>query len=102
MDYPIPANLNSLRFQHTLAHLLVRAVREGADLRNELKRYRTKGAYAEGASGGGERRGGRRGGGRQGGGAGWRGGDGGKFRAPNRRGSGAHAGAPRQGAGQSE
>ena len=40
MDYPIPANLNSLRFHHTLAHLLVRAVREGTDLRAELKRYR--------------------------------------------------------------
>ena len=39
VDYPIPANTKSLRFYHTLAHLLVRACKEGAALRDALDDY---------------------------------------------------------------
>lgn len=39
IDYPIPANTKSLRFHHTLAHMLVRAVNEGRALRSELESY---------------------------------------------------------------
>ena len=39
VDYPIPANTNSLRFYHTLAQMLVRAANEGAALRAELDAY---------------------------------------------------------------
>jgi len=40
IDYPIPANRNSLRFYHTLAHMLVRSIREGTQLRLDLEEYR--------------------------------------------------------------
>jgi len=39
VDYPIPANSKSLRFYHTLAHMLVRSINEGAALRATLERY---------------------------------------------------------------
>lgn len=38
VDYPIPANTNSLRFYHTLSHMLVRACNEGCAHRLELER----------------------------------------------------------------
>jgi|Transcript_22171 ribosomal protein S2 len=39
VDYPIPANANSVRFYHTLANLLVRALKEGEALRATLGEY---------------------------------------------------------------
>lgn len=39
VDYPIPANAKSLKFYHTVAHLVVRAVKEGEELREELGAY---------------------------------------------------------------
>ena len=43
VTYSIPANTKSLRFYHTLAYSMVRAVNEGRELRKELESYR-KGA----------------------------------------------------------
>lgn len=40
VDYPIPANANSIRFYHTLSYLLVRSIKEGAELRGDLERFR--------------------------------------------------------------
>lgn len=77
VQYPIPANTKSLRFYHTLSHLIVRAINDGKALRKELDSY----GVAEGKSekeersgqqsgqqrrgrGGGQQRGGRGGGGR--------------------------------------
>ena len=104
VDYPIPANTKSLRFYHTLAHLLVRACNEGKALRTELEPYgveevyegKSKGRQAGGPEGrsrdrggGGdegsaERRGGRpnKGDRRERGGGGGGGGGSGIFRAP--------------------
>jgi small subunit ribosomal protein S2 len=89
VDYPIPANTKSLRFYHTLSHMLVRAVNEGRSLRAELEHYGVKDVEEDaggrgkqqqrgggGNSGGGNRRGYGRGSG--GGGAGDR------FRAPDK------------------
>jgi len=39
VDYAIPANSKSLRFQHTLAQMLVRSINEGRALRDELEGY---------------------------------------------------------------
>ena len=39
VDYPIPANTKSLRFYHTLAHMVVRACNDGATLRAALEDY---------------------------------------------------------------
>ncbi|KAL1519220.1 hypothetical protein AB1Y20_003479 [Prymnesium parvum] len=39
IDYPIIANTNSLRFYHTFAHMLVRAIKEGQSLREDLQKY---------------------------------------------------------------
>ena len=36
IDYPIPANANSIRFYHTLSYMLVRCINEGKELRSEL------------------------------------------------------------------
>lgn len=40
IDYPIPANTKSLRFYHTLAHMIVSSISEGAKLRSTLEEYR--------------------------------------------------------------
>lgn len=61
IDYPIPANANSIRFYHTLAHLLIRTLREGGDLRSELETYRAEGGDETGQSVGQRRRTGGRG-----------------------------------------
>ena len=45
VDYPIPANSRSLRFYHTLAHMLVRACNEGTSLRSELQHYGVESYY---------------------------------------------------------
>jgi len=64
VDYPIPANTKSLRFYHTLSHMLVRACKEGKALRGELQHYDVEDVVAEaqqqrgggmGMGGGGER-----------------------------------------------
>jgi len=47
VDYPIPANTKSLRFYHTLAHMLVRACNEGRDLRAQLDHYSVEDVYEE-------------------------------------------------------
>ena len=44
IDYPIIANTRSLRFYHTFAHMIVRAVNEGVTLREELDTYELVGA----------------------------------------------------------
>ena len=92
IDYPIPANTKSLRFYHTLAHMLVRAVNEGKALRGELEHYAVRDQAPESddrrqryggapGRGGGARRGGGGGGGFGGGGGGdRRGGSGGRGR----------------------
>lgn len=88
VQYPIPANRKSLRFYHTLSHLIVRAVKEGKELRKELEYYGVeeekemddgsgndaaigdgmgqRGQGARGRAGRGAQRGRERGGGRQG------------------------------------
>jgi len=59
IDYPIPANTKSLRFHHTLAHMLVRAVDEGRALRSELETLaKPRPGGAEGDADDGESRGG--------------------------------------------
>jgi len=55
VDYPIPANSNSIRFYHTLAHLLVRTLREGGHLRREMEDYRLGSGGGRRTGGGGER-----------------------------------------------
>mmetsp|Transcript_17671 Transcript_17671/g.37364 ORF Transcript_17671/g.37364 Transcript_17671/m.37364 type:complete len:324 (-) Transcript_17671:40-1011(-) len=57
VDYPIPANANSLRFYHTLSHLIVRTVKEAQALRRTLDEYHVKGTGERDAGSG--RRGGR-------------------------------------------
>lgn len=42
IDYAIPANTKSLRFHHTLAQMLIRAINEGRGLRDELENYALK------------------------------------------------------------
>eukprot|EP00966_Prymnesium_polylepis_P111570 2580907-Prymnesium_polylepis.1 len=39
IDYPIIANTKSLRFYHTFAHMLVRTIKEGQQLRDDLDKY---------------------------------------------------------------
>ena len=39
IDYPIVANTQSLRFYHTFAHMLVRAIKDGSTLREDLDKY---------------------------------------------------------------
>ena len=59
VDYAIPANSKSLRFQHTLAQMLVRSINEGRALRDDLEGFALKrpppaeGDWDEGWSGGG-------------------------------------------------
>ena len=92
VDYPIPANTKSLRFYHTLAHLLVRTCNEGTALRAQLDQYSVVEdlePQVRGGGGGGGRGG--RGGGAPRGAGGRRGGasDSTKpFRAPDRSGRG--------------
>ena len=97
VDYPIPANTKSLRFYHTLAHLLVRTCNEGTALRAQLDQYSVVEdvePQGRGGGGGGGGRGGRGGGAPRGAG-GRRGGANGvasdptkPFRAPDRSGRG--------------
>lgn len=55
VDYPIPANTKSLRFYHTLSHLLVRACNEGRSLRSELNHYGVEEVAGEETRGGAQR-----------------------------------------------
>lgn len=76
VDYAIPANTKSLRFQHTLAQMLVRAVNEGRGLREELDGYALKRPDSDRSydrDGGGRWQGSAPGGSRSAGGAGSRG-----------------------------
>ena len=65
VDYPIPANTKSLRFYHTVAHLLVRACKEGTSLRSTLDEYGVATEPSEPSHGGARGRAGRRGGGQR-------------------------------------
>merc|ERR1740130_1717145 len=57
VDYAIPANSKSLRFQHTLSQMLVRSINEGRTMRDELEGFAIKRPPTnEGWSGGGGRR----------------------------------------------
>ena len=76
VDYAIPANSKSLRFQHTLSQMLVRSINEGRTLRDELEGFALK-RPTESSDGWGDRGGGG-GGGRGGGGGGRRQGGGGR------------------------
>jgi len=76
VDYAIPANSKSLRFQHTLSQMLVRSINEGRTLRDELEGFALK-RPTESSDGWGDRGGGG-GGGRGGGGGGRRHGGGGR------------------------